>query len=856
MNSENFTLRYRKIIMSAQKNSRLHKRGYYTTLDILYAILTETNCFAVKIFQKLGVDISLMKKIIAAKIFKNDYYKETPRYPPNFKDPVPTIEVESVIQGSMKKAEELSHMFIGTEHLILSVLDNIHSAAGEIMKSLDITYVQFNAGLQNLIEESDFAVKEDDKRKIGRPRENIDDEEEDKFALEDFCRDLSGLAEEGKLDPIIGRDKEIERVVQVLSRRRKNNPVLIGEAGVGKTAIVEGLAQKVVQGQAPPSLIGKKFYQLNLASVVAGTKYRGQFESRMKSIIETIKNRDDIVLFIDELHTIVGAGSAEGSLDASHILKPSLARGEIKCIGATTVAEYHRHVEKDGSLKRRFQPILVESPGISEAINILKGLKEKYEDHHGIHYEESALKAAVILADRYITDRQLPDKAIDVIDETGARVKLSAIPPYPHLEEDEVRLKKILESKIKAVSEQQYENAAELRDREAKIRAEIDKKQKEWLKMSDKVTPVVTEEDIREVVSMWTNVPIQRLQEKEQDKLINLEGMLGAKVISQAEAIKAVSRAIRRGRMGLKDPKRPLGSFLFLGPTGVGKTELAKSLAEILFGSKSNLIRLDMSEYMEKYSVSRLIGSPPGYIGYGEQNPVIEEIRVKPYSVVLFDEIEKAHIDVLNILLQLLEEGEITDSLGRKISFRHCVIIMTSNIGTKDITRSKPLGFGSTPENIDYGKMKDNILSELKRMINPEIINRIDEVVVFRRLTREDMKKIVDLVFEEVRDRIKEKEIEIELSEGAKELLVEEGYDPSYGARPLRRVFRRYVEDPLVEEFLQGSVKINDSVLIERSGQELRFVVKNVKDPKDMLNIPDQKDGDFFSETGDVPADG
>lgn len=835
MNSENFTLRYRKIIMSAQRNSKLHKRGYYTTLDILYGILAEPNCFAVKILQKMGVDIALMKKIITARIYKDDFYNETPRYPSNLKEPVPTVEVENVIQGSIKKAEDLSHMFIGTEHLILSILENMNTAAGEILKSLDITYEQFNLNLQNLINETDFSVREEERKKISRPKENFDDEEDDKFVIEDFCRDLTSLAEEGKLDPIIGRDIEIERVIQILSRRKKNNPVLIGEAGVGKTAIVEGLAQRVVQGHVPPFLIGKKFYQLNLASVVAGTKYRGQFESRMKSIIETIKNREDIILFIDELHTIVGAGSAEGSLDASHILKPSLARGEIKCIGASTVAEYHRHIEKDGSLKRRFQAILVDSPGIPEAIEILKGLKEKYEEHHGVIYEESALKSAVILADRYITDRQLPDKAIDVIDETGARVKLSSMPPYPDLVEDEVKLKKILDAKIKFVSEQQYEKAAEYRDKEAKIRAEIDLKQKNWLKISDKVTPVVTDEDIREVISMWTNIPIQKLQEKEQDKLVNLENLLSKKVISQEEAIKAVSKAIRRGRMGLKDPKRPLGSFLFLGPTGVGKTELARSLAEILFGSKRNLIRIDMSEYMERYSVARLIGSPPGYVGYGEQNPVIEEIRVKPYSVVLFDEIEKAHIDVLNIMLQLLEEGEITDSLGRKISFKQCVVIMTSNIGTKEITRSKPLGFNFTFENVDYVKMKENILSELKRIVNPEIINRIDEVVVFKRLTKEDMKQIIELVFEEVRERIREKEIEIELSEGAKELLVEEGYDPAFGARPLRRAFRRYIEDPLVEEFLQGTVKVNDKVTVERSGKELRFVVKGTEN---MLNIP------------------
>lgn len=824
MENENFTLRYRKVMMSAQKVARINKRGYYTTLDILLSVLNESNCFAVKVLIRLGIDLDSLKKITTSKIYNEEFNNENPRYQSDYKNPVPTVEVEKIVQGSMKQAEKLGHMFIGTEHLLLSMVENLKSASGDILRSLNINHPRLIKELEKLAKETDFSRKENERRKSGKPKESNEDEEEDKHSIEDFCRDLTGLAELGKLDPIIGRDREIERVIQVLARRRKNNPVLIGEAGVGKTAIVEGLAQRIISGEVPPILLGKKLYQLNLASVVAGTKYRGQFESRMKNIIETLKSRDEIILFIDEIHTIVGAGSAEGSLDASHILKPALARGDIKCIGAATVAEYHRYFEKDGALKRRFQPIIVEPPTLKEAINILKGLKEIYQKHHQVIYTDSALNAAVVFSDRYISDRKLPDKAIDVIDEAGARVRLSSIPQFPELNEEKDSLKDIIKSKIDAVSNQQYEKAAEYRDKEIKVRTRIEKKQKEWLELANKVIPSVTENDIREVVSMWTNVPIQKLEEKEQDKLLKLEQMISMRVISQLQAIKAVSKAIRRGRLGLKDPRRPLGSFLFLGPTGVGKTELAKSLAEVLFGSKNDLVRLDMSEYMEKYSVSRLIGSPPGYVGYGEQNPAVEVIRIKPYSVILFDEIEKAHPDVLNIMLQMLEEGEITDSLGRKISFRHSVVIMTSNIGTKDITRSKPLGFSSTPEDINYQTMKNNIISELKRLINPEIINRIDEVVVFKRLTRDDMRKIVDLVFKEVKDRVSEKDIDIELSDNAKELLVEQGYDPAYGARPLRRAFRNLLEDPLVEEYLQGNIKIENKILVERSGDKLIFV--------------------------------
>ncbi|MGC9366546.1 MAG: ATP-dependent Clp protease ATP-binding subunit [bacterium] len=824
MENENFTLRYRKVMMSAQKVARINKRGYYTTLDILLSVLNESNCFAVKVLIRLGIDLDSLKKITTSKIYNEEFSNENPRYQSDYKNPVPTVEVEKIVQGSMKQAEKLGHMFIGTEHLLLSMVENASSASGDILQSLNINHPRLIKELEKLAKETDFSRKENERRKNGKHKEANEDDEEDKHSIEDFCRDLTGLAELGKLDPIIGRDLEIERVIQVLARRRKNNPVLIGEAGVGKTAIVEGLAQRIISGEVPPILLGKKLYQLNLASVVAGTKYRGQFESRMKNIIEALKNRNEIILFIDEIHTIVGAGSAEGSLDASHILKPALARGDIKCIGAATIAEYHRYFEKDGALKRRFQPIIVDPPTLKEALNILKGLKEIYQKHHQVIYTDSALNAAVVFSDRYITDRKLPDKAIDVIDESGARVRLSTIPQFPELNEEKDALKDIIKNKIDAVSNQQYEKAAEYRDKEIKVRSRIEKKQKEWLELANKVIPSVTENDIREVVSMWTNVPIQKLEEKEQDKLLKLEDMIGQRVISQIQAIQAVSKAIRRGRLGLKDPKRPLGSFLFLGPTGVGKTELAKSLAEVLFGSKNDLVRLDMSEYMEKYSVSRLIGSPPGYVGYGEQNPAVEIIRIKPYAVILFDEIEKAHPDVLNIMLQMLEEGEITDSLGRKISFRHSVVIMTSNIGTKDITRSKPLGFSSTPEDINYQTMKDNIISELKRIINPEIINRIDEVVVFKRLTREDMKKIVDLVFLEVKQRVSEKDIDIELSENAKELLVEQGYDPAYGARPLRRAFRNLLEDPLVEEYLQGKIQIENKILVERSGDKLIFV--------------------------------
>jgi ATP-dependent Clp protease ATP-binding subunit ClpC len=644
------------------------------------------------------------------------------------------------------------------------------------------------------------------------------------MVLDQFGRNLTQLARELKLDPVIGREKEIERVMQVLSRRTKNNPVLIGEPGVGKTAIVEGLAQDIVKGEVPETLKGKQIYTLDLGALVAGSRYRGDFEERLKKVLKEIRTRGDIVLFIDELHTLVGAGAAEGAIDAASILKPMLARGELQTIGATTRDEYRKHLEKDAALERRFQPIYVEEPNVAHSIEILKGLRDRYEAHHRVSYTDDALVAAANLSDRYISDRYLPDKAIDLIDEAGSRMRIRRMTAPPNVREVDEKIAEVRLRKESAIDAQDFERAAALRDEENQLRQERERREREWKSGEMDILSEVDEEEIAEVLSSWTGIPVFKLTEEETEKLLRMEDELHRRIVSQDDSIKAVSRAIRRTRAGLKDPKRPSGSFIFLGPSGVGKTELSKALAEFLFGDEDALVQLDMSEYMEKHTVSRLIGSPPGYVGYEEGGQLTEAVRRKPFSVVLFDEIEKAHPDVFNTLLQILEDGHLTDAQGHKVDFKNTIIIMTSNLGTRDIQKGPAIGFAARPdEKLTYEKMKDRVMEELKRSFRPEFLNRIDEVIVFHSLSREDVKNIVDLMMKRVREQLKSKDLDIELSDAVKELLAEKGYDPALGARPLRRTIQRMVEDPLSEKLLYREFRAGQTVIVDVQDGEITF---------------------------------
>jgi len=642
-------------------------------------------------------------------------------------------------------------------------------------------------------------------------------------ALDAFGRDLTTLARDNKLDPVIDRKQEIERVIQVLSRRTKNNPVLLGEAGVGKTAIVEGLAQMIISGNVPEVLRGKRLVVLDLALMVAGTKYRGQFEERIKAVMEEIKRSQDVVLFIDELHTLVGAGAAEGAIDASNILKPSLSRGEIQCIGATTLDEYRKYIEKDAALERRFQTIMVEPPSVDQTVDILKGLRDKYEAHHRVTFKDDALVAAAKLSDRYISGRFLPDKAIDLIDEAGSRARLNVLVVPPEIKKLEEKVENLRKEKESFIKSQDFEKAASLRDQERVSRQELEKLNKEWSQAKDKMRPEVDEEAIAGIVAQWTGIPIFRLEEKEGEKLLKIEDEIHKRVIGQEEAIQTIAHAIRRSRAGIKDPRRPIGSFIFLGPTGVGKTLLARALAEFMFGDEDALIQLDMSEYMEKFNVSRLVGAPPGYVGYEEGGQLTEKIRRRPYSVVLLDEIEKAHPDVFNLLLQVFEDGRLTDSFGRKVDFRNAVVIMTSNVGAETIRKTSSLGFKAQKDEITYEDMKSKLLEEVKRTFKPEFLNRIDDIIVFKPLVKEDLEQIVNIEIEHVADRLKEQEIGLEVTQEAKDFLIEKGFDPVFGARPLKRTIQRFLEDPLASEIIAKKYKAGSKVKVSRKRDELIF---------------------------------
>ena len=814
----NFSNRVRDVISYSREEAIRLGHDYIGTEHLLLGIIREGEGIAVKILRNLGCDLFKLKKAIEDTVRSTGGTLTVGNIPL-------TKQAEKVLKITYLEAKLYKSDVIGTEHLLLSLLRDDENIAAQILQQgFSITYDAVRAELDSII--SGKASSSGGGR-LGNPSSSGYGKERSKMeksktpVLDNFGRDLTKLAEEGKLDPIVGREREIERVAQVLSRRKKNNPVLIGEPGVGKTAIAEGLAMRIIQRKVSRVLYDKRIVTLDLAALVAGTKYRGQFEERMKAVMNELEKSPDVILFIDELHTIVGAGGASGSLDASNMFKPALARGEIQCIGATTLDEYRQYIEKDGALDRRFQKIIVDPSTPEETIEILHNIKDKYEEHHNVLYSDEAIDLAVQLSDRYITDRFLPDKAIDVMDEAGSRVHLSNIRVPKEIVEIEDQIEKIREEKNRVVKSQRFEEAARLRDSEKKLQEELEAAKKEWERKAETEVHDVTKQNIAEVVAMMTSIPVDKISAPESAKLLVMDKQLKGRVIGQDEPIEKLSKAIRRTRAGLKDPKRPIGSFIFLGPTGVGKTELAKVLTEYLFDSQDSLIRIDMSEYMEKFSVSRLVGAPPGYVGYEEGGQLTEKVRRKPYSVVLLDEIEKAHPDVFNILLQVLDDGILTDGLGRRVDFRNTIIIMTSNIGARDIKNlGKGIGFSQGEADFNYASLKSTVEDALKRVFNPEFLNRIDDVIVFHPLEKSHIYKIIDLMAKELFQRASDVGIEVSLDEHSKSFLVEKGYDAKFGARPLRRAIQKYIEDPLAEAILANDLATGDKILITHDGKE------------------------------------
>jgi ATP-dependent Clp protease ATP-binding subunit ClpC len=793
-----FTKKAEAALILAKDCAEAFGHSYIGTEHILWGLAKEGTGIAASVLSANGVNDERIKQKIFELIGNGDGSASALAYTPRTK---------RVLELSYAEARRMGQNYIGTEHLLIAILREGESVAVKIL-------IDLGGDIRKLYENILSMLSEDTPMAVSQTKPQATDV--DTPTLDQFGRDLTAMVREGKIDPVIGRDKEIERVIQILSRRTKNNPCLIGEPGVGKTAISEGLAHKIVEGNVPETLKDKRVVTLDLSSMVAGAKYRGEFEDRLKKSIEEIRNAGNVVLFIDELHTIVGAGAAEGAIDAANILKPLLARGEIQIIGATTLDEYRKHIEKDAALERRFQPITVTEPTQEEAIQILLGIRDKYEAHHNVKITDKAIDAAVKMSSRYINDRYLPDKAIDLIDEASSKVRLRSFTAPPDLQDLERRIEDLHKMKEDAIVSQEFEKAASIRDEENKLKEELAAKKEAWQMENSKNTQVVTEEEIAEIIGSWTGIPVSRLAQEETERLKNMESILHKRVIGQEDSVSAVARAIRRGRVGLKDPKRPVGSFIFSGPTGVGKTELSKALAEALFGDESLMIRIDMSEYMEKHSVSRLVGSPPGYVGYDEGGQLTEKVRRKPYSVVLFDEIEKAHPDVFNMLLQILDDGRLTDSTGRTVDFRNTVIIMTSNVGARDIVEPKRLGFSSMDENAsqDYEDMKKNVMTELKKTFRPEFINRVDEIIVFHPLSREDIKKICSLMLNETAKRMEQNNIKITFTEEVKEFLADKGYDKTYGARPLKRTIQEHIEDKLAEAILDDKVKEGDNVTI------------------------------------------
>ena len=818
---ERYTPQAKEALALAVNAAEALNHGYVGTEHLLLGLLREGEGVAAKVLEENGVDVDRVVDLVSQLIAPNPTIQTANRA-------AYTPRARRVIENSYREAVRFKASQIGTEHILIAILRENDSVAGRLLNTIGINIQKLYIDLLSAMGEDAPVVREDFQGGRGARHSNATP------TLDEYSRNLTQMAREGKLDPVIGREQEIRRLIQILSRRTKNNPCLIGEPGVGKTAVVEGLAQMIAAGDVPETIADKRVMTLDLSGMVAGSKYRGEFEERIKRVIAEIVESGDVLLFIDEIHTIIGAGGAEGALDASNILKPSLARGELQLIGATTINEYRKYIEKDAALERRFQPVMVNEPGEDQSVAILKGLRSRYEEHHHVEITDEALEAAVKLSSRYINDRFLPDKAIDLIDEASSKVRLMNYTKPDKIRQLEEKISALEEEKEQAIKTEAYEKAGEIKKKQQKLKDRIAQAEAKWLSERESGKLVVGENEIAQVVSDWTKIPVQKLEEGESERLRNLESILHKRVIGQDEAVTAVSKAIRRGRVGLKDPSRPIGSFLFLGPTGVGKTELSKALAEAMFGTENSLIRVDMSEYMEKHSVSKMIGSPPGYVGYEEGGQLSEKVRRNPYSVILFDEIEKAHPDVFNILLQVLDDGHITDAQGRKIDFKNTVIIMTSNAGAENIVSPKRLGFGTgTDAKADYSFMKDRVMDEVKRLFKPEFLNRIDDMIVFHQLTKEDMKGIVEVMLSAIEKRTREQlGIHLSVTEEAKSLLIEKGYDEKYGARPLRRTIQTMLEDKMAEEMLDGRIKAGSRVEVGAGQKELTFTVRAARGRK------------------------
>ncbi|WP_323703392.1 ATP-dependent Clp protease ATP-binding subunit [Mammaliicoccus sp. Dog046] len=807
------TERAQRVLAHAQEEAMRLNHSNIGTEHLLLGLMKEPEGIAAKVLEAFGITEEKVTKEVENLIGHGQEQVGAIHYTPRAK---------KVIELSMDEARKLNHTFVGTEHLLLGLIRENEGVAARVFANLDLNITKARAQVV---------------KSLGSPEQGSKNAQTTKNqatpTLDGLARDLTVIAQDGTLDPVIGRSDEITRVIEVLSRRTKNNPVLIGEPGVGKTAIVEGLAQAIVQNEVPETLKGKRVMSLDMGTVVAGTKYRGEFEERLKKVMEEIHQAGNIVLFIDELHTLIGAGGAEGAIDASNILKPALARGELQCIGATTLDEYRKYIEKDAALERRFQPVTVDEPNTEDSISILKGLRDRYEAHHRINISDEAIEAAVNMSDRYISDRFLPDKAIDLIDEASSKVRLRNYTTPPSLKELESELETVKKEKDAAVHSQEFENAANLRDKQTKLEKQLEDTKNEWKKAQGEKNTCVTAEDIAVVVANWTGVPITKLNETESERLLNLESILHNRVIGQNDAVKSISKAVRRARAGLKDPKRPIGSFIFLGPTGVGKTELARTLADAMFGEEDAMIRVDMSEFMEKHSVSRLVGSPPGYVGHDDGGQLTEKVRRKPYSVILFDEIEKAHPDVFNILLQVLDDGHLTDSKGRKVDFRNTVIIMTSNVGAQELQNAKFVGFGAKESGPDYETIRKTMMDELKQQFRPEFLNRVDDIIVFHKLEKDHLKEIVTKMASDLTKRLSEQGIHITLSDAAQEKIADEGFDPEYGARPLTRSIQKNVEDNLSELILSGQDLVGKDIVVDYREDEFKFDLSEHKEDKD-----------------------
>ncbi len=814
----NFTPRAQQVLALARKEADRFNHTYVGTEHLLLGLIKLGQGVAVNVLQKMGLELDTVRLEVEKHVPSGPDQKVVGTIPY-------TPRVKKVLNLAAKEAKQLAHTYVGTEHILLGLLREGDGVAAKVLKTLDIDIEQTR---QEVLRELDPNFQGGEEFAGAEMAEKTGDKKGDVKtpALRAFGRDLTEIAAKGEMDPVIGRTEEIERVIQILCRRTKNNPVLLGEAGVGKTAIVEGLAQEVSRGNVPEILRDKRVITLDLALMVAGTKYRGQFEERIKAVMDEIKRTKNVILFIDELHTIVGAGSAEGTMDASNIIKPALSRGEMQCVGATTLNEYRKYIEKDAALERRFQSVKVEAPSIEDAVLILKGVRSKYEDHHKINLTDAAVEAAVKLSDRYITGRYLPDKAIDVMDEAGARARIKSMTRPPDVKSLEAEIEEIKTEKEKAIKEQDFERAASMRDSEKQSKEKLETILNAWKATREEERVLVDDDDILSVVAKWTGIPLKRMEQGEAQRLLAMEDELSRTVVGQAEAVSAMCKALRRSRADLKDPRRPIGTFALLGPTGVGKTLLAKTIAENMFGDEKCLIQLDMSEYMEKFTVSRLVGSPPGYVGYEEGGQLTEKVRRQPYSVVLFDEIEKAHPDVMNMLLQILEEGKLTDNVGRSVDFRNTIILMTSNVGANLIENGGVIGFVQGDGEADYGVMRGRILDEAKRVFKPEFLNRLDDVIVFRSLTKANLVEILSLEVDKVLSRLRKRDLELVLDDSAKDFLVDKGFDPSYGARPMRRAVERYLEDPLAEEILRGHFTGNEPIEVTADGDHLSFVQK------------------------------